>query len=204
VDQKRVQHAVPTEVGAIAGVVDEVETPAESNSGVVGVKVAVPGCWVTLFWGESEVPAEALFVIFALLASFAFCFSVAFAVFAFLAFSLSLASPKVKRTRERSQKRKTPLVKKTEQETRRHTVRSLAKREAGKATPLVIRSREARSEPASRFARDQRFRITEGEARPLLALREIFGKAKATPSVTRALHQRFRITEGKARPLLAL
>ena len=85
------QHAVPTEVGAIAGVVDEVETPAESNSGVVGVKVAVPGCWVTLFWGEREVPREALFAFFALLASFAFCFSVAFAVFAFLAFSLSFS-----------------------------------------------------------------------------------------------------------------
>ena len=34
-------------------------------------------------------PAEVLFVIFALLASFAFCFSVAFAIFAFFASSLS-------------------------------------------------------------------------------------------------------------------
>jgi hypothetical protein len=61
-----VQHAVPTEVGAIAGVVNEVETPGESKSGVGWVRVALPGCWVTLFWGEREVPAEALFVLFAL------------------------------------------------------------------------------------------------------------------------------------------
>jgi hypothetical protein len=80
---------VPTEVGAIAGVVDEVETPAESNSGVGWVRVALPGVWVTLFWGEREVPAEALFVLFALLMSLAFCFSIAFRVFAFLAFCLS-------------------------------------------------------------------------------------------------------------------
>jgi hypothetical protein len=86
-----VQHAVPTEVGEIAGVVDEVEMPAEINSGVGWVRAALPGCWVTLFWGEREVPAEALFAFFALLASFAFCFSVAFAVFAFLAFSLSFS-----------------------------------------------------------------------------------------------------------------
>jgi hypothetical protein len=77
------------EVGAIAGVVDEVETPAESNSGVGWVKVALPGCWVILFWGEREVTAEAIFVLFALLVSLAFCFSIAFAVFAFLAFCLS-------------------------------------------------------------------------------------------------------------------
>jgi hypothetical protein len=72
------QHAVPTEVGAIAGVVGEVETPAESNSGVGWVRVALPGCCVTLFWEEREVTADALFVLFALLASLAFCFSLAF------------------------------------------------------------------------------------------------------------------------------
>ena len=65
-DQKRVQHAVPTEVGALAGVVNEVETPAESNSGARWVRVALPGCWVILLWGEREVLAEALFVLFAL------------------------------------------------------------------------------------------------------------------------------------------
>ena len=64
-DQKRVQHAVPTEVGAIAGVVNEVETPAESNSGIGWARVALPGCWETLFSGEREVLAEALFVLFA-------------------------------------------------------------------------------------------------------------------------------------------
>jgi hypothetical protein len=80
-----VQHAAATEVGVIAGVANEVETPAESNSGVG----PPPGCWVTLFWGECEVPAEVLFVLFALLMSLAFCFSIAFAAFAFLAFSLS-------------------------------------------------------------------------------------------------------------------
>jgi hypothetical protein len=80
---------VSTEVGAIAGVVNEVETPAESKSGVGWVRVALPGCRVTLFWGEREVPAEALFVLSALLASLAFCFSIAFAIFAFLACCLS-------------------------------------------------------------------------------------------------------------------
>jgi hypothetical protein len=79
-----VQHAVPTEVGAIAGVVNEAETPAESKSGVGWVRVAPPGCWVTLFWEERKVTVEALFVFFVLLTSLAFCFS-----FAFLASSLS-------------------------------------------------------------------------------------------------------------------
>jgi hypothetical protein len=86
-----VQHAVPTEVGAIAGVANEGETPTESNSGVGWVRVALPGCCVILFWGEREVPAEALFVIFALLTSLAFAFPVAFAIFAFLALSLSFS-----------------------------------------------------------------------------------------------------------------
>jgi hypothetical protein len=86
-----VQHAVPTKVGAIAGVVNDVEMPAESNSGVGWVRVAPPGCWATLFWGERELPAEALFVIFALLASLAFAFPVALAIFAFFAFSLSFS-----------------------------------------------------------------------------------------------------------------
>jgi hypothetical protein len=75
----------------MAGVVDEIETPAESNSGVGWVRVALPGGWVTLVWEEREVPAEALFAFFTLLASFAFRFSVAFAVFAFLASSLSFS-----------------------------------------------------------------------------------------------------------------
>jgi hypothetical protein len=80
-----VQHAVPTEVGAIAGVANEVETPSEITSGVGWVRVAPAGCWVTLFWEEREVTAETLFVFFALLAFLAFCFSLAF-----LASSLSL------------------------------------------------------------------------------------------------------------------
>jgi hypothetical protein len=80
-----VQYAVLTEVGVIVGVVDEVEMPAKSKSEVGWVRVALPGGWVTLVWEEREVPAEALF------ASFAFRFSVAFAVFAFLASSLSFS-----------------------------------------------------------------------------------------------------------------